>query len=135
MPGRDIKILSRNGANAACRITVVYSGGNVMMDKEKAKDVLLKITEPLVDVSVEKKAVVKDFSLKSGFGLYCSFTNPDLVGKPPSMNKTVSSGVIYLSKDVSIAVTILADDLSGHEFQELLGMVQSIELKPPSAVY
>ena len=51
------------------------------------------------------------------------------------MNKTVSSGVIYLSKDVSIAVTILADDLSGHEFQELLGMVQSIELKPPSAVY
>ena len=133
--GCDIKILSRNRANAACRITVVYSGSGAMMDKEKARAALLKIAGPFVDVSVEKKAVVKDFSLKSGFGMYCSFTNPELVGKPPSMNKTISPGVIYLSKDVSIAATIFSDDLSGPEFQELLGVVQSIQLIPPSTAY
>ncbi len=135
VPGCDIKILSRNGAKAACRITVVYLGGKEMMDKEKAKTVLLKIAEPFVDVSVEKKAVVKDFSLKSGFGMYCSFTNAELGGKPSSMNKTVSPGIIYLSKDIAIATTIFSDDLSGPEFQELLGVVQSIEVKPPGAVY
>jgi hypothetical protein len=135
MPGCDIKILSRNGAKAACRITVVYSGGKEMMNKEKARAALLKIAEPFVDVSVEKKAVVKDFSLKSGFGIYCSFTNAELVGKPSSMNQTISPGVIYLSKDVSIAATIFSDDLSGHEFQELLGVIQSIQLIPPSTIY
>jgi hypothetical protein len=135
MPGCDIKVLSRNGANAACRITVVYLGGQAMMDKEKAKDVLLKMVEPFVDVSVEKKAVVKNFSLKSGFGMYCSFTNAELVGKPSSMNKTVSPGVLYLSKDIGIIATIFSDDLSGPEFQGLLGMVQSIEVKPPSIAY
>ena len=67
--------------------------------------------------------------------MYCSFTNPELVGKPSRMDKTVSTGVIYLSKDVSIVATIFADDLSGPEFQELLGMVQSLQLIPPSATY
>lgn len=108
-----------------------------MMDKEKAKTVLLKIAESFVDVSVEKKAVVKDFSLKSGFGMYCSFTDAAMVGKP-SVNghyKTISPGVIYLSKDIAIAATIFTDDLSGPEFQELLGIIQSMQLIPPSAVY
>jgi hypothetical protein len=135
--GYDIKVLSRNGADAACRITVIYSRSKEMMDKEKAKAALLKIAGAFVDGSVEKKAVVKDFSLKSGFGMYCSFTNAAMVGKPSVSGhcKTISPGVIYLSKDVAIAATIFTDDLSGSEFQELLGVVQSIELVPPSSVY
>jgi hypothetical protein len=135
--GYDIKILSKSGANAACRITVIYSGNSELPDKEKARAFLLKRIEPLVDLSAEKKAVLKDFSLKSGFGMYCSFTDAGQVGKP-SVNghyKTMSPGVIYLSKDIAISVTIFTDDLSGPEFQELLGLVQSIVLVPPSPVY
>jgi hypothetical protein len=34
-----------------------------------------------------------------------------------------------------MTVTIFTDDLSGPEFQQLLGIVQSMELVPPSSVY
>jgi hypothetical protein len=136
-PGCDIKIFSRSGANAACRITVTYPGNSAMPDKGKAGTFLLNKVEPLVGLSVEKKAVLKDFSLKSGFGLYCSFTNAEEVGKPPVTGhyKTMSPGVIYLSKDIAISATIFTDDLSGPEFQQLLGIVQSLEWVPPSGVY
>ncbi len=135
--GYEIAIESKNGANAVCQIMVIYAQKPLVVDKEKAKAALSQIADQFSAGSVEKKAVLKDFSLKAGVGMYCSFTDAGLVGKPPSQGnyKTMSPGVIYLSNDVALAVTILTDDLSGPEFKQLLGTVQSIELKPASKGY
>jgi hypothetical protein len=127
--GYTISIESKTGANAACRITVIAVQNAAFPDKARTTAEFMQLAQHFVPGSVEKKAVPKEFSLKSGFGLYCSFTDASLVGKPPVKGnfKTISPGMIYLSKDLVLAVTIFADDLSGPEFKQLVDIIQSTE--------
>lgn len=128
--GYTISIESKTGANAACRITVIAVQNATFPDKGRTRDEFMQLALNFSPGSVEKKAVPKEFSLKSGFGLYCSFTDASLVGKSPARGnyKTVSPGLIYLTKDLVLAVTIFTDDLSGPEFKQLVDIIQSTQL-------
>ena len=81
--------------------------------------------------SVEGKARGKEFSLVSGYGYYCSFTDPDLIGKPPQEGnfKTISVGIIRLAADVVVEVSINADGFTSGPYNELLGAIEGMEFK------
>ncbi|HTB80160.1 MAG TPA: hypothetical protein VK717_04655 [Opitutaceae bacterium] len=128
--GYTISLESKTGANAACRITVIAVQNATFPDKAKTRAEFMQLAQSFSPGSVEKKPAPKEFSLKSGFGLYCSFTDASLVGKPPIKGnyKTVSPGLIYMSKDLVLAVTIFTDDPSGPEFRQLVDIIQSTQL-------
>ena len=82
--------------------------------------------------SVEGKAIAKEFSLRTGYGFYCSFTDPELRGKPsqPGNYKVMSVGKIRLAPDVLVDVQIMADGFSDEAYQQLLGAIEGMEFTP-----
>ena len=129
----DITISPVGDANAQGKLTVIYGKDDSFQDKAKVKAALQSLCEQFISGSVEQKADVKTFTLRQGYGVYASFTDKDLVGKPPvkANYKTMTPGVIYLGNKVSVATTIFADSLTGDEFKQLLAIVESIQLSPP----
>jgi hypothetical protein len=83
------------------------------------------------DQSVEGKARGQEFSLGAGYGYYCPFTDPNLVGKKPEMGnyKTISVGMIRLAPDVLLEVSISADGFNSEPYQQLLGAIEGMEFK------
>lgn len=126
----EITVEPRGNVNASCKITVLYPEDDRLDTKAKLRDRVLEVCQQFTEGSVERKAVAKEFYLKRGFGYYCNFTDPELVGKPPEPGnyKVMSSGMIRLAKDVVIGVTIFADSFKSEEYQQLLGAVEGLEL-------
>lgn len=93
---------------------------------------MLRITKEFVAQSVEKKAILRDFSLKQGYGAYCTFTDASLVGKEPKKDdyKVMASGQVQLSDEVLGVVSIFADAADGPEFKSMLAIINSLDLKP-----
>jgi hypothetical protein len=67
--------------------------------------------------------------LTSGFGFYCNFTDPHLVGKPPEPGnyKVASIGKIKLAPDTLVDVSIMADGFRDEPYQQLLGAIEGME--------
>ena len=124
----------RSQANAKCLLTLTYVK-KTPLDKERIRREVLRATEQFAAQSVEKKANLKDFSLKQGNGAYCAFTDAALVGKAPKKDdyKIMGSGQIQLSEEVLGVVSIFADAADGPEFKAMLAIVNSLELKPKTA--
>jgi hypothetical protein len=82
--------------------------------------------------SVERKAIAKEFSLASGYGFYCSFTDPDLRGQPsqPGNYKVMTVGKIRLTPEVLVDVQIMADGFRDEAYQQLLGAIEGMEFTP-----
>ena len=82
--------------------------------------------------SVEGKAVAREFTLTTGYGYYCSFTDPELRGKPPEKGnyKVMSVGKIRLAPDVLMNVVIHADGFRDEPYQQLLAAIEGLEFTP-----
>jgi hypothetical protein len=82
--------------------------------------------------SVEGKAIAREFMLRSGYGYYCNFTDPELRGRPsqPGNYKVMSVGKIRLAADVLVDVQIMADGFSDEAYQQLLGAIEGMEFTP-----
>ena len=126
---RIVTVAPKGDANASCSLTITFPEQD-RLDTKKRLSLRVEINgEPFAGQSVEGKAVAKEFSLQTGYGYYCNFTDPELVGKPPEKGnfKTISAGLIHLAPDVLIEVAISADGFTSEPYQQLLGMIEGME--------
>lgn len=128
-----VNVAPKGDLNASCALTITFPEQD-RYDTKKRLSLRVEVNgQPLAERSVEGKSIAKEFSLQTGFGFYCNFTDPDLVGKPPERGnfKTLSIGLIRLAPDVLIEVTISADGFNSEPYQQLLGMIEGMEFTPP----
>jgi len=129
-----ITIAPKGEANASCALTITFPEQD-RLDTKKRLSLRVEVNgQPIAEHSVEGKTIAKEFSLQTGYGFYCNFTDPDLIGKPPEKGnfKTISVGMIHLTPDVLIEVTISADGFNSEPYQQLLGMIEGMEFTPAS---
>ncbi len=123
--GCAIMLTPPESVNARCLINIVFVPKDETMTKDDVRDKVLTISDQFVEASVEKKKILRDFALASGYGYYCLFTDASMVGKPPEKEKykIVAVGMIHLSDDLAAAVSFLADDAQGPEFGAMMKAV------------
>ena len=118
-------------ANAKCLLSFIYVTNRPPDQATIRKDVL-RISEKYVSVSVEKRILLRDFSLENGYGVYCVFTDASLVGKKIKAGefKVMGSGEVQPSKDMLGAVSLFADDADGEDFKTMVKIINSLKVKP-----
>ncbi|MEO5960745.1 MAG: hypothetical protein ABIZ49_01525 [Opitutaceae bacterium] len=117
--------------NAACSLLITFPQEDRVDTKPRLKLRVEADCLPIAEGSVERKAIAKEFSLGAGFGFYCSFTDPELRGKPPEKGnyKVMSIGKIRLAPDVLVEVSISADSFRDRPYQDLLGAIEGMEYR------
>jgi hypothetical protein len=126
-----VTVAPKGDVNASCVLTITYPESD-RLDSKKRLALRVEINgEPIAGQSVEGKAVAREFALQSGYGFYCNFTDPDLVGKRSEKGnfKTISAGLIHLASDVLIEVTISSDGFKTEAYNQLLGMIEGMEFE------
>jgi hypothetical protein len=120
---------AKPGVNASCTINISFPETDRYDTKAKLKLRVEADGYGPASESVEKKAIAKEFALTTGYGYYCNFTDPQLVGKPPEPGnfKTMSAGKIRLNREVLLDVSIVADGFSSEPYQQLLGAIEGLE--------
>ena len=126
-----VTVAPKGDANASCVLTITFPEQDRL---ETKKRLALRVEingEPIAGQSVEGKAVAREFALQTGYGFYCNFTDPELVGKKSEKGnfKTISAGLIHLASDVLIEVTISADGFKSEPYNQLLGMIEGMEFE------
>jgi hypothetical protein len=118
--------------NASCTLGISFPTTDRYDTKSRLKLRVEADGLPYVEQSVEGRAVAKEFMLSSGYGYYCSFTDPELRGKPPQKGnyKVISVGKIRFAPDVLIDVGISADAFNGEPYQQLRGAIEGMEFSP-----
>ncbi len=131
---RLITISPKGDANAACTLTITFPETDRLDTKSRLKTRVEIDGEKIADQSVEGRAVAKEFGVHAGYGFYCNFTDPELVGKPPQPGnfKTMTAGRIHVAPDVMIEVNITADGFSSDPYQQLLGAIEGMDYEPGS---
>lgn len=120
----------REDVNASCTLVITNPESADRYDtKARLKLRVEADCHGMAEGSVEKRAVAREFTLTSGYGFYCSFTDPELRGQPPQKGnyKVMSTGKIRYAADVIVEVSIMADDFRGEPYQQLLGAVEGME--------
>lgn len=119
----------KEGVNASCTIAVTFPASDRFDTKARLKLRVEADAYGLAEGSVEKRAIAREFTLTTGMGFYCNFTDPDLRGQPsqPGNYKVTSVGKIKLAPDVLVDVQILADGFRDAPYQELLGAIEGME--------
>lgn len=127
-----IKITPKDSkVNAHLELTITFPETDRFDTKARLKMRTEIDAMKYAEQSVEGKARAQEFSLGTGYGFYCTFTDPDLIGKPPQPGnfKNISLGLIRLAPDVIIEVSINADGLNSEPYQQLLGAIEGMEYK------
>lgn len=80
--------------------------------------------------SVEGKIDLKEFKLAEGYGVYASFTDASLVGKPIQAGdyKVMTTGLLILNEKIMAIATVFTNDANGPEQKLLLKTVSSMKL-------
>jgi len=119
----------RPDVNASCTLTITFPPTDSFDTKARLKLRVEADSFTLAEQSVERRAVAREFAVATGYGFYCSFTDPDLRGRPPEKGnyKVMSTGKIRLAPDVLLDVSIMADDFRGEPYQQLLGAVEGMD--------
>jgi hypothetical protein len=117
--------------NASCTIAISFPETDRFDTKARLKLRVEADAHGAAAESVERKAIAREFSLTTGYGFYCSFTDPQRVGKPPEPGnyRVMSIGKIRLSAEVLVDVAIMADEFRGEPYQQLLGAIEGLEFK------
>ena len=120
-----------SGVNAHCEMTITFPETDRFDTNARLKMRVEIDGMKFADQSVEGKARAQEFSLRSGSGFYCNFTDPNLVGRPAKQGdyKTISVGLIRLAPDVLIEVAINADGFNSAPYNDLLGAIEGMEFK------
>jgi hypothetical protein len=129
--GVDLVIAPPEGANAQLLFSVIYVPHGATAVKADVDDKVMGEAQGFLSSSVEKKAVLRKYSLSGGaYGAYCVFTDASLVGKPPEKDnfKVFSVGIIWFNDAVGVSVSQVCDDEKGPEFATMLAMTNSATL-------
>ncbi|MEY4938981.1 MAG: hypothetical protein RIQ93_716 [Verrucomicrobiota bacterium] len=126
-----VNVTPTGDANATCTLMISMPEQDRLDTKSRLKLRLEADARNVAEGSVEGKAIGREFTLATGFGFYCNFTDAAMKGKPPEKGnyKVMSMGKIRLAPDVIIDVQIMADDFRGRPYQELLGAIEGMEYK------
>ncbi|MGH7945400.1 MAG: hypothetical protein ACREH8_23915 [Opitutaceae bacterium] len=124
----------KESVNASATIAVKFPDVDRFDTKNRLKLRVEADAYGLAEGSVEGKAIAKEFSLTSGYGFYCSFTDPELRGKPsqPGNYKVMTVGRIRLTPAVLVDVQMMADGFREEPYQQLLGAIEGMEYTPGS---
>jgi hypothetical protein len=124
----------KEAVNATATIAVTFPDTDRFDTRNRLKQRVEADAYGAAESSVEKKAIAREFSLTSGYGFYCSFTDPELRGKPsqPGNYKVMTVGKIRLSPSVLVDVQIMADGFRDEPYQQLLGAIEGMEFTPGS---
>ena len=84
--------------NARFLFNLVFVPKGETSSKEDVQEKVLTIADQFVDASVEKKKVLHDFTVSSGYGAYCVFTDASRVGKPAEKDnfKVLALSLIHI---------------------------------------
>lgn len=113
--------------NAKLVVNIVFPLDRQPLSKEAIQDEANAAADQYIEASVEKKKVLREFKLSSGYGAYCVLTDASRVGKPPEKDlfRMVGTGIIWFNEEVKAGVTMVADDANGPDFAALLAAVSS----------
>jgi hypothetical protein len=122
----------KESVNASCTIAVTFPDVDRYDTRNRLKVRVEADAYGYAEQSVEGKAIAKEFTLANGYGFYCSFTDPELRGKPsqPGNYKVLSIGKIRLSPQVLVDVQFMADGFRDEAYQQLLGAIEGMEFTP-----
>lgn len=122
----------RESVNAMATIAVTFPAADRFDTKARLKLRVEADAYGLAEQSVERKAFAREFALTTGYGFYCSFTDPNLRGKPMEKGnyKVMSVGKIRLTPQVLIDVQIMGERFSDEAYNQLLGAVEGLEHTP-----
>jgi hypothetical protein len=129
--GVDLVILPPGDANAQLRFSVIYVPNGATAVKADVDDKVVAEAQGFLSVSVEKKAILRRYSMAGGaYGAYCVITDASLVGKPPEKDnfKVTTLGIIWFNDAVGVSVSQVCDDEKGPEFAAMLAMTNSATL-------
>lgn len=129
--GVNLTLRPKSEVNAACKVTIAFIEQAEGVSAEDQEKRFVQVTTGFAKGSVEQKTEVQKLRLKSGFGFYACFTDPALVGKPsePRNYKVMAPGMIVLSKEVLLSVTLFTDDKASKELADLVKMLESVVLE------
>lgn len=115
--------------NATCTLNISFPETDRFDTKTRLKIRVEADCMQFAEQSVERKAVAREFLVRTGYGYYCNFTDPELRGKPSEKDqfKVMSVGKIRLAADVLVDVQILADGFGDEPYQQLLGAIEGME--------
>ena len=121
------------GVNASADVSFYLPADDSLETAADIRAKAIELAEDEADRSVEKRTVLQTYKLRSGYGYYSSYTDPNLVGKKPVPNdyKTVTLGIVRPAPGIVGIVRIYCDDLAGPDFQQLHGMIENLELLGP----
>lgn len=128
-----LKVLPVDEAvNANMELTVAFPESDRFDTKQRLRAKVEADSMVFASMSVEGKAYARELPLRSGFGFYCSFTDPELRGKPSQKGnyKVISVGLIRLAPDVLVSFAIQADGFKTEQYQQLLAAIEGMEFSP-----
>lgn len=127
-----VTIEPKGDVNAKCSITVTFPEHDDLSTKAKLRKRIETDSAELAARCVEGKAVAREIQVRQGFGFYCNFTDPELVGKKPQKGnyKTISGGLIRVAPDVLVEFSIMSDGFRTEAYQHLLGAIEGMEYMP-----
>jgi hypothetical protein len=123
---------AREAVNASCTLVVTFPEIDRFDTKARLKLRVEADGRGLAEESVERKAIGREFTLTTGYGFYCNFTDPNLRGKPMEKGnyKVMSAGKIRLTAEVLIDVQIMGEGFSDEAYNQLLGAIEGMEFAP-----
>jgi hypothetical protein len=126
-----LTITPKDDTNASSTITVTFPEQDRLDTKSRLKSKVESDGAGMASSSVEGRATAKELNVSTGYGFYCSFTDPELVGKPPEKDnfKVISSGFIHVAADVLVEFGISADGFKTEAYQQLLGAVEGMDFE------
>jgi hypothetical protein len=127
-----VSIKPKDDTNADCTLTVTYPEVDRFDTKARLKQRVEIDGVKYEELSVEGKSRGQPFNIQTGYGFYCNFTDPKLVGARPKKGdyKTISLGLIRLTPEILIEVSIQADGFNSAPYNELLGGIEGMEYAP-----
>jgi hypothetical protein len=114
--------------NAKLLLNIFFAPEGEKTSKDDVREKVLSACDQFVDSSVEKKKVLREFSLSGdAYGAYCVFTDASLVDQPPKKDefKMLAIGIIRFNGEVSASVSLLFDDEKGPDFPAMLEAISS----------
>src|SRR3954469_10935086 len=119
----------KDNINANAVLTITFPEQDRFATKSKLKTQVEASGRQYEEGSVEGKSVARELNTRAGYGFYCSYTDPELVGKPPQKGnfKGISIGMLRVAPDLVIEFTISADGFRDKPYQQLLGAIEGME--------
>lgn len=125
-PLPTLRYLPTDGRNATILLTLIPAGRVGVSDADSLRQFHRKACAPFLP-SPDAPVPQKELKLATGSGVYASFEDPALIGKPsrPGHYKFATSASLWLGQDILVLATILCDDTGSAAFSEAMNIVRN----------